>query len=64
MNSMTPHAEYFKWIAAKKIKLAMDEALAAVSDDFAQKLNEARKVTSVLIDGGQTQPFYDLVKIC
>ena len=56
------HAEYFKWIAAKKFKPAMDEALAAGSDDFAQKLNEARKVTSVLIDGGHTQPFYGLVK--
>ena len=35
------HAEYFKWIAAKKFKPAMDNALAAGSDDFAQKLNEA-----------------------
>ena len=56
------HAEYFKWIAAKKFKPAVDEALAASSNDFAQKLNEARKVTSVLIDGGHTQPFYGLVK--
>ena len=56
------HAEYFKWIAAKKFKPAMDNALAAGSDDFAQKLNEARKVTSVLIDDSHTQPFYGLVK--
>lgn len=61
LNDST-HAEYFKWIAAKKFKPAMDEALAAGTEDFVQKLNEARKVTSVLIDGGHTQPFYGLVK--
>ena len=41
------HAEYFKWIAAKKFKPAMDNALAAGSDDFAQKCRQPSKQASI-----------------
>ena len=56
------HAEYFKWVAARKFKPAMDKALAANSNNFSKELYEVKKVTSVLIDGGHTQPFYGLIK--
>lgn len=61
MNN-TEHAEWFKWVAAKSFRPAMDKALAANENEFAQLLKEAKKTTSVLIDGSHIQPFAGLVQ--
>ena len=58
----TEHAEWFKWVAAKKFKPAMDKALTADESEFAHLLKEAKKTTSVLIDGSHIQPFAGLVQ--
>ena len=37
------HAEYFKWVAARKFKPAMDKALAANSNNFSKELYEVKR---------------------
>ena len=53
--------EYYKWKIAKRFPSMMNEALAALSEDFSAKLYEVKKLSSNLIDS-YTQPFYGLVK--
>lgn len=55
------HMEYYKWQIVKKFRPMMDEALETDGSEFAEKLMEAKKITSNLVDS-YTQPFYGLVK--
>ena len=55
------HMEYYKWQIVKKFRPMMDEALETDGSEFAEKLMEAKKITSNLVDR-YTQPFYGLVK--
>lgn len=55
------HMEYYKWQIVKKFRPMMDEALETDGSEFAEKLMEAKKITSNLVDS-YTQPFYGLIK--
>ena len=57
-----PHTEYYKWQICAKFPDLMQSALKADDKLFAQKLNEARKCSSNIIDS-YTQPFGGLVEM-
>lgn len=58
----TEHAEWFKWVSAKRFGPAMDNALSADGSEFVYLLKEAKKTAGILVDGSHVQPFAGLIK--